>query len=54
MSIITYPLDIIEYEAKDAETYLCSRTSGVFASTGHFDASITGAREVRISRGNPY
>ena len=30
MSIITYPLDIIEYEAKDAETYLCSRTSGFF------------------------
>lgn len=51
MSIITYPLDIIEYEAKDAETYLCSRTSGVFASTGHFDASITGAREVTISSG---
>lgn len=51
MSIITYPLDIIEYEAKDAETYLCSRTSGVFASTGHFDASITGTREVTISSG---
>ena len=51
MSIITYPLDIIEYEAKDAETYLCSRTSGVFASAGHFDASITGAREVTISSG---
>lgn len=51
MSIITYPLDIIEYEAKDAETYLCSRTSGVFASTGHFDASITGVREVTISSG---
>lgn len=35
--IITYPLNGIEYSAEDAETYLCSRTSGVFSS----DISIT-------------
>ena len=29
MSIITYPLDGPTYSASDAETYLCTRTSGV-------------------------
>lgn len=37
MSIITYPLNGIEYSATDAETYLCTRKSGVFSS----DISIT-------------
>lgn len=31
MSIITYPLDGKYYNAQDAETYLCTRTSGVFS-----------------------
>ena len=37
MSIITYPLNAIEYTAGDAETYLSTRTSGVFSD----DISIT-------------
>lgn len=32
MSIITYPLNSIEYTALDAETYLSTRTSGVFSA----------------------
>ena len=31
MGIITYPLDGKYYNAQDAETYLCTRTSGVFS-----------------------
>lgn len=31
MSITTYPLDGKYYNAQDAETYLCTRTSGVFS-----------------------
>lgn len=51
MAIITYPLNGIEYSASDAETYLCSRTSGVYAAEDCFSASITGNREITISRG---
>ena len=29
MSVITYPLNNIEYTASDAELYNCTRTSGV-------------------------
>ena len=32
MAIITYPLNNIEYTAEDAELYLSTRTSGVFAN----------------------
>ena len=38
MAIITYPLNNIEYTAEDAELYLATRTSGVFAGD---DFSIT-------------
>lgn len=38
MAIITYPLNNIEYTAEDAELYLSTRTSGVFAGD---DFSIT-------------
>lgn len=50
MAIITYPLNGIEYDASDAETYLCTRESGVF-STDVFLATITGAREITIGTG---
>lgn len=49
--IITYPLNGITYAAEDAESYLCTRTSGVFSSDNHFALSITGDREVTISPG---
>lgn len=49
--IITYPLNGITYTAEDAESYLCTRTSGVFSSDNHFAISITDDREVTISPG---
>ena len=49
--IITYPLNGITYTAEDAESYLCTRTSGVFSSDNHFAISITDSREVTISPG---
>lgn len=51
MAIITYPLNGIEYNAENAETYLCTRTSGVYSSDNHFKATVTGTREVTISKG---
>lgn len=32
MAIITYPLNQIEYTAENAETYLCTRTTGVYSA----------------------
>lgn len=49
--IITYPLNEIEYTAADAETYLSTRTSGVYSSEGHFALSVTGDRQITISPG---
>lgn len=51
MAIITYPLDGIDYSAADAETYLCTRTSGVFSSENNFRARVAGSRQVEISNG---
>lgn len=52
MSIITYPLNNITYDATDAETYLCSRTSGVFSAEDCFKATATGSsRGITISKG---
>lgn len=51
MAVITYPLNGIEYTAEDAETYLASRTSGVFSSDNHFNLTVTGEREVTVSPG---
>ena len=51
MSIITYPLDGVTYSAEDVATYLCTRTSGVYAKNSNFAASITGTRQVTITPG---
>lgn len=51
MAIITYPLNGIDYNAENAETYLCTRTSGVYSAEGNFQASVTGDRQVSISAG---
>lgn len=51
MAIVTYPLNGIDFSAEDAETYLCTRTSGVFSADGNFQASVTGDRQVSISPG---
>lgn len=42
MAMVTYPLNFIEYDAEDAETWLATRSSGVFAKND-FAASVTGA-----------
>lgn len=51
MSIITYPLDGVTYSAEDVATYLCTRTSGVYAKETNFAASITGTRQITIAPG---
>ena len=42
MSMVTYPLNNIEYTAEDAELFHLTRTSGVYA-TNAFNYSVTGA-----------
>ena len=51
MSIITYPLDGVTYSAEDVATYLCTRTSGVYAKESNFAVSITGTRQITIAPG---
>ena len=51
MSIITYPLDGPTYLAEDVATYLCTRTSGVYAKETNFAVSITGSRELTVAPG---
>lgn len=50
MAIITYPLNDVEYTAEDAETYLCTRISGVYAAES-FPATVTEARKITIGTG---
>ena len=51
MSIITYPLDGVTYSAEDVATYLCTRTSGVYAKDSNFAVSITGTRQITVAPG---
>lgn len=51
MAITTYPLNGIEYTAENAETYFCTRTSGVYAAEDNFVLSIASASEVSIGSG---
>ena len=51
MSIITYPLNGVTYDAEDVSTYLCTRTSGVYAKDSNFAVSITGTRQITIAPG---
>ena len=54
MAIITYPLNGITYDATDAETYLNTRTSGVFDSDESFALSVVGGRSVSIGKGQAW
>lgn len=54
MSITTYPLDGITYSASDAETYFCTRTSGVYSSEDDFAVNITGDRQITIGPGHAW
>ena len=51
MSLITYPLNGVTYDAEDVATYLCTRTSGVYARESNFAVDVTGTREVTVSPG---
>jgi hypothetical protein len=51
MAIITYPLNGVDYNAEDAETYFCTRTSGVFSSENNFALSIGEGMNVSIGPG---
>lgn len=51
MAIITYPLDGVTYGAQDAETYLCTRSSGVFFQEETFEAAVSNTRQISIGPG---
>ena len=51
MSIITYPLNGVTYDAEDVSTYLCTRTSGVYAKDSNYAVSVTGTRQITIAPG---
>jgi hypothetical protein len=51
MSVITYPLNNIDYSAEDVEIYNSTRTSGVFASGDNIKVSSVGGMKISISTG---
>ena len=51
MSIITYPLNGVTYDAEDVSTYLCTRTSGVYSKDSNYAVSVTGARQITVAPG---
>ena len=51
MSIITYPLNGVTYDAEDVSTYLCTRTSGVYAKDSNYAVSVTGVRQITVAPG---
>lgn len=51
MAILTYPLNGITYRAEDAESYLCTRESGVYSAENNFALEITDAMQVTIEKG---
>lgn len=51
MSIITYPLNLIEYTAENVESYLSMRSSGVLSVEDNLNCTVTGDREITISPG---
>ena len=51
MSIITYPLNGVTYDAEDVSTYLCTRTSGVYAKDTNYAVSVTGPRQIAVAPG---
>ena len=51
MSIITYPLNGVTYDAEDVSTYLCTRTSGVYSKDTNYAVSVTGPRQIAVAPG---
>lgn len=50
-AITTYPLDGIQYDAKDAAAYFAPRTSGVYSAENCFTVTAAGGYTVRVSSG---
>lgn len=51
MSIITYPLNNVNYSAEDVELYLCTRTSGVWGTTDNFDITLISGLTLTFGKG---
>ena len=51
MSIITYPLNGVTYDAEDVSTDLCTRTCGVYCKDTNYAVSVTGARQITVAPG---
>lgn len=51
MAIVTYPLNGIMYNAENAETYLCTRTSGVYSADDNFSVQADGTMQVTVTPG---
>lgn len=51
MAIVTYPLNGIMYNAENAETYLCTRTSGVYSADDNFSVQADGTMQVTVNPG---
>lgn len=51
MGIVTYPLNGVTYDADDVQTYLCTRTSGVYSDEDCFDIKLKGDMTVQIGTG---
>ena len=51
MSVITYPLNGIEYYARDAAGYTSTRTSGVYSSEQDFPVTPAGGLSVTVGAG---
>lgn len=53
-SIITYPLDAIEYDATDAAGYFSARGSGVYSAEEDFAVTPAGGSKVNVSAGRAW
>jgi hypothetical protein len=52
MSIITYPLNAVTYDASEVEMYLSTRTSGVYYNDpSFFKATVVGTRQISVAPG---
>ena len=51
MSITTYPLDGIEFDARDAAGYTATRTSGVYSAEEDFAVTPAGGTSITVSAG---
>lgn len=51
MAITTYPLNGIDYDARDAAGYTATRTSGVYSSEEDFTVTAAGGLSVTVSAG---